>query len=194
MNSQSKIFKLVEKSQNWSNESWVNLTENFKGIQIKNMSLYHLMLLDGLESPFLKKKTTANDIDICLFLWVVSADYCENAKKQKQFFKKVVKITNIEAINFIHEYLDKTFSESETMNLGDKGQTYFLSYFVDLFAREYSWDLDKILNLPLRIAFQLVTAINERNAKKAGEKYTRTTELDNRINRWMLKGNSQDGI
>ena len=80
------------------------------------------------------------------------------------------------------------------MSMGKKGQTYFVSYFVDLFAREYGWDFNQIMKLPLRIGFQLITAINERNAKRAGEKYQRITSVDNEINRYILKGNSKDGI
>ena len=71
------------------------------------------------------------------------------------------------------------------MNNGRTGQTYFISYFVDCFAREYNWSLDKILDLPLRIAFQLITAINERNAKISGETYTKT-EVGDKLNRCIF--------
>ena len=57
--SQQDILDLVQEAQNWSNEAWVDFEEDFHGIVIQNMSLYHLMMLDGVGSPFLKKKKIA---------------------------------------------------------------------------------------------------------------------------------------
>lgn len=188
-----ELQKLIENASAWSNESWVDINEDCYGIEILNMNLRHLMMLDGIETPFLKGGNIA-DTDVALFLWIVSKEFCFDEKKQKEFFKKVVKIRNLSAINWIKEYLQKTFIDSDTMKQGEKGQVYFISYFVDMFAKEYNWDLEKIMNLPLRIAFQLITAINERNAKASGNTYNRVTELDNTINRWILKSKSSNGI
>lgn len=189
-----ELQELIENASAWSNEAFVNVSEDCYGLEINNMNLYHLMMLDGIESPFLKGGEI-KDTDIALFLWIVSKNYSDNNKhKQKEFFKKVTKIKNIPAINWIKTYLKKTFIDSDTMNRGDKGQVYFISYFIDLFAREYSWNYEQIMQLPLRVAFQLITAVNERNAKKAGETYHRMTELDNTIHRYILNSKSRDGI
>jgi len=189
-----ELQELIENASAWSNEAFVNISENCYGLEIDNMNLYHLMMLDGIESPFLKGGEI-QDTDIALFLWIVSKDYSDkDKKKQKEFFNKVTKIKNIPAINWIKNYLKKTFIDSDTMNRGGKGQAYFLSYFVDLFAREYSWNYEQIMKLPLRIAFQLITAVNERNAKSSGETYQRITELDNTINRYILNSKSGNGI
>ena len=182
-----ELEKLIESSAHWSNEAWVNMDEDCYGIKIKNMNLNHLMILDGVDTPFLRGGDIT-DQDVALFLWIVSKEFSLNEKAKKTFFKKVIQINNFLAIKWIKEYIKKTFSEADTMKHGDKGQTYFLSYFVDIFAREYSWSFDSILKLPLRIGFQLITAINERNSKSNGETYQRVTELDNSINRFVLKG------
>ena len=183
----AELESLIESSSNWSNEAWVNLNEDCHGIKINNMNLNILMMLDGVDTPFLRGGDIT-DQDIALFLWIVSKDFSLNEKAKKTFFKKVIQINNFLAIKWIKEYIKKTFSEADTMKNGEKGQTYFLSYFVDIFAREYSWSFDDILKLPLRIGFQLITAINERNSKSNGEKYNRVTELDNTLTRYMLKG------
>ena len=188
-----ELQDLIYKTECWANESWVDVPEDLNGIKINNMNLYHLMMLDGIESPFLNGGEVT-DQDIALFLWIVSKDYCQDEKIQKKFFEKVVKIKVGDATRFIQEYIRKTFAESDTMGKGDKGQVYFISYYVDLFAREYSWSYKDIINLPLRIGFQLITAVNERSAKLSGENYNRITSLDNEINRYILKSKSSNGI
>ena len=182
-----ELQKQIDNSFYWSNEAWVDIDEEFHGIKIMNMNLKHLMILDGVETPFLKGGDITDE-DIAIFLWIVSREFSQNEKHKKTFFKKAVKINNVLGIKWIREYIQKTFSEADTMKQGEKGQTYFLSYFVDIFAREYSWGFDQILKLPLRIAFQLITTINERNSKSSGETYQRITELDNEINRYVLGG------
>ena len=188
-----ELQDLIYKTECWANESWVDIPEDLNGIKINNMNLYHLMMLDGIESPFLNGGEVT-DQDIALFLWIVSKDYCQDEKVQEKFFEKVVKIKLGDATRFIQEYIKKTFAESDTMGKGDKGQVYFISYYVDLFAREYSWSYKDIINLPLRIGFQLITAVNERSAKLSGENYNRITSLDNEINRYILKSKSSNGI
>jgi len=188
-----ELQQLIAEAQCWANEAWVLVSEDCYGIKVKSMTLRHLMMLDGIETPFLKGGDI-KDEDIALFLWIVSEDYSTEAKAKKEFFKKAVKLRLIPTINWIKEYIKKSFSDSDTMSIGEKGQAYFISYFVDLFAREYGWSFEQIMEMPLRVGFQLLTAINERNAKKVGEKYQRITEVDNQINRWILKGNSNNGI
>ena len=188
-----ELQELVFEAQCWANEAWVVASEDCFGIKVKNMTLRHLMMLDGVETPFLKGGDI-KDEDIALFLWIVSEDYSMDPRQKKEFFKKAVKVKNIPCIKWIKQYLKKSFSDADTMSMGEKGQAYFISYFVDLFAREYGWSFEQIMELPLRIGFQLLTAINERNAKRVGEKYQRITEVDNQINRWILKGNSDNGI
>ncbi len=188
-----ELQSLIQEAQFWANEAWVNASENCFGIEVNNMTLEHLMLLDGIETPFLKGGKI-KDPDVALFLWIISKDYSSEKKKKDAFFKKVVNLKTIPTVKWIKEYCKKTFVDADTMSMGEKGQTYFVSYFVDLFAREYGWDFNQIMKLPLRIGFQLITAINERNAKRAGEKYQRITSVDNEINRYILKGNSKDGI
>ena len=184
-----EILELIQQSENYANEAYVDAFDSCYGVDVSNMSIRHLMMLDGVETPFLKGGDI-EDSDIALFLWILSPNFSYSEKKRKDFFKDIVKLKSIPCINWIRDYIKKTFQDADTMNIGEKGQAYFISYFVDVFAREYSWAYKDIMDLPLRVAFQLITSINERNSKKAGEKYTRVTELDNTINRCILHSNS----
>ena len=190
---QSKIDALLQKYHSWQSEIWLNIPDGIEDIKVLNMNLKHLLILDGLESPLLKGGNIT-DTDALLFLWVVSTDFCYNEKARDTFFKKANKINTIELVAWIEDYLKKSFAESDTMKGNAKAQTYFIAYFIDCFAREYGWTVDEIMKIPLGQAFQLITAINERNYASGGKEYNRVTELDNEINRWILNSNSTNGI
>ena len=188
-----QIDALLAKYLSWQSEIWLNIPESFEDIKVLNMNLKHLLMLDGLESPFLKGGKIT-DTDAYLFLWVVSEDFTYNKKDRDKFFKQLNKFDTYSICKWIEEYVKKAFAESDTMTTKTKSQTYFIAYFVDCFAREYGWRIDEIMQIPLGIAFQLITTINERNYAQGGKEYNRVTDLDNTINRWILKGNSDNGI
>ena len=190
---QSKIDALIAKYHSWQNEIWLDVDEEIEDIKLHNMNLKHLLMLDGLESPFLTGGDVSEE-DAYLFLWVVSKEFSFESKERDEFFIKLKRIPEYQLIEFIKEYMEKSFAESDTMKNGSKSQTYFIAYFVDCFAREYSWNLEKIMKIPLGVAFQLITAINERNSAMSGKEYNRITELDNKINRYILNSNSDNGI
>lgn len=189
----SKIDALIAKYHSWQNEIWLDVDEEIEGIKLFNMNLKHLLMLDGLESPFLTGGDVSEE-DAYLFLWVVSKEFSFESKERDNFFIKAKGIPTYQLIEFIQEYIEKSFAESDTMKNGSKSQTYFIAYFVDCFAREYGWTLDRIMKIPLGVAFQLITAINERNSAMTGKEYNRITELDNKINRYILNSNSDNGI
>ena len=190
---QSKIDALIAKYHSWQNEIWLDVDEEIEDIKLHNMNLKHLLMLDGLESPFLTGGDVSEE-DAYLFLWVVSKEFSFESKERDEFYIKAKRIPQYQLIEFIKEYMEKSFAESDTMKNGSKSQTYFIAYFVDCFAREYGWTLEKIMKIPLGVAFQLITAINERNSAMSGKEYNRITELDNKINRYILNSNSDNGI
>lgn len=142
------------------------------------MTLRHYFLLQGIESPFFTNKDF-NPEDIAVFLWVLSPEFvpCENAKKE--FFKKAIKVKIIDAVKGINDYLDMTFADSDTED-GVKPSKFanFIAYQIDILAHEYGWDIEYIMELSLRQVFQLNTAIGERYAKQAGEKYNKIRAVD----------------
>ena len=142
---QSKIDALLQKYHSWQSEIWLNIPDGIEDIKVLNMNLKHLLILDGLDSPLLKGGNIT-DTDALLFLWVVSSDFCYNEKARDKFFKKANKINTLELVAWIEEYLKKSFAESDTMKGNAKAQTYFITYFIDCFAREYGWKIDEIIS------------------------------------------------
>jgi hypothetical protein len=187
---QSKIDALIEKYQSWQGEAWLDVPESIGDIEVQPMNLKHLLILDGIDSPMIKGGDI-NEQDMFMFLWVLNKDFCYDSKMRDKFFVKARKQTNHHLKQFIQEILDKSFAESDTMKNSEKQQTFFIAYFVDCFAREYGWTVDEIMNLPLARAFQLITSINERNCQISGKQFNRITELDNKINKYLLSGSNE---
>jgi hypothetical protein len=187
---QSKIDALVEKYQSWQGEAWLDVPERIGDIEVQPMNLKHLLILDGIDSPMIKGGNV-EDYDLLMFVWILSKEFCYNAKRRDKFFERARKVSNYQLKQFAQEILDKAFAESDTMKNSDKSQTFFIAYFVDCFAREYGWSVDEIMKTPLSRAFQLITTINERNCALSGKQYNRTTELDNKIHRYLLSGSNE---
>lgn len=172
-----EVQKAIDQAESWQAESWLNLTSEIAGVEVRQMTLNHFFLLDGIESPFLKNRSfTPGDLGV--FLWILSPDYKPCDKARNQFIKSIVNVNIAEAVNDISDYLTATFQDAETSEDNSKKYANFIAYMVDMFAREYGWQTDYILNLPMRQIYQLATAIGERYAKQAGENYTKLRVID----------------
>lgn len=142
------------------------------------MTLNDFFILTGLNSPFL-----SNDpflpADIGIFLWVLSEEFKPCAKARDRFCEKIKDIKIARAEEEITKYLDVTFLDADTSNAKEeKRYATFIAYQVDLYAKEYGWTIEQILNIPMRRIFQLNTAIAERYSKIRGEKYTKLRNID----------------
>ena len=76
------------------------------------------------------------------------------------------------------EYLKKTFQDADIEQSKEKTFANFTTYVIDLFAKEYHWTMDEIMNLPLRVAYQLISAIQERYHRQNGESYSKMRTID----------------
>ena len=76
-----QIDALISKYHSWRNEIWLNVDEEIQGIKVYNMNLNHLLMLDGLNSPFIKGGDI-KEIDALLFFWIISKDFSQNEKER----------------------------------------------------------------------------------------------------------------
>jgi hypothetical protein len=172
-----EIRKAIEQAETWQAESWLNLTTEISGVEVEHMTLKHFLLLDGVSSPFIKN-TSFSPTDIGLFLWILSPKYSMCPKARQVFIEEIFDLNIGLAVEGITEYLTLTFQDAESTDSKDKKYANFVAYMVDLFGREYGWNIKYILNLPMRQIYQLSTAIGERYAKQAGENYTKLRAID----------------
>ena len=142
------------------------------------MNLKHYFTLHGIGSPFIHTLDFSPE-DIAIFLWVMSPEYVPCKLEKKEFFKKAIKVKMLEAIDQIKKFLEMTFADADTTKDGEPSKyASFLTYQIDLFAKEYGWEIEYIMELPLRQIFQLNSAIGERYARQAGEKYSKMRAVD----------------
>lgn len=172
-----EVQKAINQAESWQAESWLNLTTEISGVEVRQMTLNHFFLLDGIESPFIKNRSFSPG-DLGVFLWILSPDYKPCDKARNQFIKSIINVNIAEAVNDISDYLTATFQDAETSEAEGKKYANFIAYMVDMFAKEYGWQTDYILELPMRQIYQLATAIGERYAKQAGESYTKLRVID----------------
>jgi hypothetical protein len=177
-----KLFPEVEKAQKqvgqWQAESWLDLDFEICGLPIRQMCLRDYFVLHGIGSPFIHSEDFTPE-DIAIFLWVLSPEFVPCKMARKDFFKKAIKVKIIDAVDEIAKFMEMTFADADTTE-GEGASKFanFLTYQIDLLAKEYGWQIDYILNLPLRQIFQLNSAIGERYAKQSGEKFQKMRSVD----------------
>jgi len=173
-----EVLSLLREAETAQQEAWLDLDYTLCGIDIRQMTLRDFFLLDGLGSPFLRNEpyTIA---DIGVFFWVLSKEFKPCEKARDTFCRKIKDIKIAKAEEEIHKYLDITFTDADTAG-GGKGKQYstYVSYQIDLYAKEYGWTISEIMKIPMRQVFQLNTAIGERYAKGKGETYTKLRQID----------------
>lgn len=141
------------------------------------MTIRHFFLLDGIESPYItNQQPTA--ADLAVFLWILSPKYSTDQSERDEFCKEIFNVEINQATKDIEKYIIATFQDAETTDGAEKRYASFITYLIDLYAREYGWKAEQIMEMPMRQLYQLNTAISERYAKANGEKYTKLRAID----------------
>ena len=134
-------------------------------------------MLEGAGSPFVTKQTMMPE-DIGVFLWILSPDYVPDPVAQEKFCERIAKIKIPDALEQIRDYLEMTFSDADTDEKERKTFANFIAYVIDMFANQYGWTVQTILNMPMRQVYQLSSVIGERFAAANGKKYTKLRAID----------------
>jgi hypothetical protein len=173
-----EVTELLENAKTHQEEAWLNFNSEIDGVEIKQMSLRHFFILQGLDSPFLTDNHFTY-VDIGIFCWILSPEFQECPKARDKFCEKVRKVRIGKAIQDIERYLEITFLDADTSDVKNKKRyANFVAYQIDTYAKEYGWSADTTMDMPLRQIFQLNNAIAERYAELAGTKYSMLRNID----------------
>lgn len=143
---------------------FLDVTLEICGIEVKQFTPRHFILLDVGGSPFLQGgKITAEAV--AQFLWVVSVDYCGGDKSAcAGFARKIVEVGFDDAVTQIGEYLDEAFFDRpSSSSKSSAAVTSFLATLVDLIAGCYGWTREYILEKPFAELYQYVRRIQLRD-------------------------------
>lgn len=142
------------------------------GEPVHPLSIRLWLVLTAMRSPFLTGDFNLQHEDIGAairrFLWVVSHEFSLDPKARDRFLKRIDRLDAADAINDIRDYLDRAFADSPYSNHGRASVPHssMAAEVVDHFAREYGWQPDTILNLPLSQLWQLRNCIAARTQKQ----------------------------
>lgn len=134
------------------------------GIPAAQLTPAHLTLLSLCRNAFIEGREPHPE-DVAMFLWFVSPEYCTDTRKRDRFVRRNVgKLPFRKSVAEIDEYLERTFQDSPPRSGNDEGPQYVapVVYLVDLFAHQYGWSAQEVMNTPLAFLFQCMNAMKQR--------------------------------
>jgi hypothetical protein len=148
--------------------SFLPVHDYIGNIPVVQFSPVKYILLESAHNPFVCGGTIEPS-DIVQFIWALSPDYGQ-LNKREAVIKLCSDLPYNETIEKIRKYLDESFIDSMEGNpIGIETITYYswIAGLIDIFAAEYGWTSDHVLNMPFKQLYQYVKVIKER---KAGDK------------------------
>lgn len=180
------IQNVIDREQADEAEPWLMFGKDIDGIEVKELSLYHIHILDGLENNIISNGDIS-EADIAQFLWIVSKEFKINDNKQRDKFIKKIADKNAYKLKIkINDYINSGLAHSRAMDNEQKekrNNAHFLAYVVNTLASAYGWSIEYILHLPVNVVHQLVAVMNENTAIINGENYSIIRESDKLLNR-----------
>ena len=146
-------------------QSFLELPEVIGGIDVQPLTLRHVLLLEGIGSPFICGGYVQPH-DAAAFLLVVTGR--PKGLKRWRLLRRVGGLNAKEAVGEIESYLSETFMDAPASSQS-QATAYFsnAAALVDCFGSEYGWSEAAVLDIPLKRLFQYVKVITKRNNPKA---------------------------
>ncbi len=141
------------------------------GVRVRHMTARHQFILEQCANRFVCGGV-ARPIDVAFFLWVLSPEYCHDERKRDAFIReKCAAAVSVEwlgeATRTIRERVQGTFADWPGGGGGENKQYVAMAaYIVDLFATEYGWSAETVMEAPLAMLAQLMRRIQMRKNPK----------------------------
>ena len=134
------------------------------GLAAAQLTPKHLTLLALCGNSFVQGRVPQPE-DVAMFLWFVSPEYCTDRRKRDKFIERgVARLKYRESVAEISEFLDRTFQDAPATGGGEDRPQYIapVVFLVDVFASQYGWAPETIMETPLAFLFQCLNAIKMR--------------------------------
>ena len=173
-----KYEAAVKRENEIRNAAFLNLPTDICGCKVMQITLWHWIILDGIEAPFINGfniNEPPKPEDVLAFLWVLSKQfYILNRigissgwiieKAKKRFAKRFRKLNYAEVVAACIRFCQDTFQDTLPNNEGDRfKRAPYYSYpsaVIHVIASRYSWDDQKILFKPLKVLLQYQKVID----------------------------------
>ena len=137
-----------------------------RGIHYHHLTLQMLCDLEYADESILEKDELTS-ADLQKIAWRMCSLY---PQKRRKFFRRYERrrAEHEDAIKtYIHQImgvrLESIEGKSKSQQQGNKNKVSYYGYMVNTFASQYGWSIDKIMNMPLGLANQMLNAIKEAN-------------------------------
>lgn len=140
------------------------------GVPVLPLNIWHVVALDAIDSPFVKRSDALTATDILNFMWLIQPNYSASRLDKRWFW--VTRLRSLPAektIRAIVGYITEAYSDSPGGEAGAHAVSYYSSAaaLVDCLAKEYGWSEAEIMRIPLKRAFQYSKLILHRLNPKA---------------------------
>jgi len=167
----------IEREATGRESAFLSIPEFICGVPVSALTLRHVAFISQLS---LRMPTDANDLsseELELLLWILSPDY-SSRKSIARTFKRFRHTLRFSFSRFRHGrqqigvalavYFADAFADSPPSSGGFQVQyNSWIANHVDALSSEYSWPLEEVLSLPVKVAFQLERATAKRYNPKA---------------------------
>ena len=164
-----RILDAVAREKSLRDAAWLDLPARICGMEFRQMTVRHYLVLDGVDSPFVRGGIPTPE-QLAQFLWIVSPSFTPDEGEALRFTKEIGKLPFTQAVQESLAYVEQTFLDAPQGAKRDDGSPdYFswLSSIVDALGSEYGWKPFEIMEMPLRQVFQLLRVIRRRHDPKA---------------------------
>lgn len=147
--------------------AYTGWSDSICGVEVKQFTPRHFLLLCSLKSPFLCGGDPAPE-DVGLFLWVVSLGFKPfDLEARDLFLQSVIDTPYIETVAEVRAYIDRARFDRPSNGSGSTPVSSFFASLVHVFASEYGWSREQVLDSPFAALYQeLRMIIREHNPNR----------------------------
>lgn len=160
-----------ERESHLRDASYLDLPTVIGTVPIVPMTLRHWVVLDGIDSPFLRRHLP-DPHDVPMFLWVLNRKFSAgDSWRRRRFIRSCRSLPFPQAVAAIIGYVNDTFNDSPPTSGNGKGIpcVSFVATVVHRLAFHYHWSEAEILSLPIKRAFQYLKTITRQIDRDASE-------------------------
>ena len=178
----------VKRENGIRNAAFLNLPANICGCNVMQMTLWHWIILDGVDAPFVNGFDLANPPkpeSIVMFLWVLSREFrrfnrlgirsgwiWEHAKRR---FAKRLRTEDYAAliaacIDYVHDTFQDAPPSGESDRFNRAPHWSYATSVINSIASRYGWDDEKVIQKPLKVLFQYQKIIDAMRQAESGNR------------------------
>jgi hypothetical protein len=163
----------VQKERELRNTAFLDVPEQIASVEVKPLTMDHLLILDAVKSPFTTGRQLAIEtlpIDVSIFLWIVSpqfrpfSDNPEQRKKDqavhRRFIASLRKLDFLAAMPAIDAYIESAFFEAPGNKPGSISYCSWIASLTMAIAEKTNWDPERIRRTPLKQLWQYLRAVS----------------------------------